>query len=209
MSVTHTPLWVQHLFPRMQWRQPHSAGAVYLTFDDGPTPGITPWVLEVLRAYGAKATFFVVGHRVAKYPELARQIVAEGHQLGNHTYHHPNGWKTGPRQYLMELARTRRIIQRVTGQQAQLFRPPYGKLNIPAKWAIQRQYRIVMWDVLARDFDPRYSASDCLDAVMRHTRAGSIIVLHDSVKCAVKLRALLPELLDYLQAQNLKPIALT
>lgn len=208
MAYTRTPDWVQRLFPRMQWHGHSEPGGIYLTFDDGPTPGITPWVLDQLKAFEAKATFFVVGRQVEKHPELVRRIITEGHTLGNHTYTHRNGWKTGPKAYMVELERTRRLLNRITGKSPDLFRPPYGKFNIPAKWAIQRRYRIVMWDVLARDYDPECTADDCIRNVVENSREGSIIVLHDSVKCALKLREVLPPVLQHFKEQNLRMLAL-
>ncbi|MBX3102421.1 MAG: polysaccharide deacetylase family protein [Bacteroidetes bacterium] len=208
MALVRTPALIQALMPRIRWHHSRQEPVVYLTFDDGPSPGITPWVLEELGKYGAKATFFVVGSQVARHPVLARQILQEGHSLGNHTYNHRNGWKTPPADYMREIERTRRVLARETGTSPTLFRPPYGKFNLLAKWAIQRKYQIVMWDVLARDFDPLFSAQACVANVINNTRPGSIIVMHDSAKCALKLREMLPLLLQHFSDKGYRMAAL-
>ena len=208
MAMVRTPGLVQALMPRIRWHGSRHEPVVYLTFDDGPSPGITPWVLERLALHGAKATFFVVGSQVARHPELTRKLLAEGHSLGNHTYTHRNGWETAPMDYMRELERTRRVIFRETGHSPLMFRPPYGKFNPLTKWAIQRKYQIVMWDVLACDFDPKCDAAACVANVVNHTRPGSIIVLHDSAKCAMKLREILPPLLQHFAAKGYRMAAL-
>ncbi len=177
-----TPRWLPRLQPKgLVWRLEKEvpANTVYLTFDDGPHPGVTPQVLELLQRYGAKATFFCVGENVLRYPEIYAQILAGGHHVGNHTQHHRNGWKTDTESYLNEVAEARQYIP------STLFRPPYGRICKAQAVQLQQQgYRIVMWDVLAGDFDAGQTAKQCAARILRHSRQGSIIVLHDSLKSA-------------------------
>jgi peptidoglycan/xylan/chitin deacetylase (PgdA/CDA1 family) len=191
MSVSKTPLWVQKLFPRRIWRIPTAEKKLYLTFDDGPIPEVTPWVLETLTAFGARATFFCVGDNVRKHPEIYRALLEAGHAVGNHTHHHLNGWKTPTETYLHNVAKCAEAVG------SRLFRPPYGRLR-PAQAARLRQdYDIIMWDVLSRDFDQAISGEKCLDNILRNADPGSIVVMHDSLKAERNLRYVLPRVLEY------------
>ncbi|MCS7085839.1 MAG: polysaccharide deacetylase family protein [Bacteroidia bacterium] len=190
------PRWMQRLAPaRLEFRVPTESPKVFLTFDDGPTPGVTDYVLRVLARRGARATFFLVGKNVRRYPRLAKRIVAEGHAVANHTYEHENGWRTRAHHYLRSIALTDQIIAETTGKAPTRFRPPYGRLNFAALPSIP--HRIVLWDVLSKDYDPRVSAAAAIRNVVLHYRRGSIVVLHDSIKCAGKLQYLLPTLLRH------------
>lgn len=168
--------------------------SVYLTFDDGPHPEITPFVLEQLSRVGAKASFFCIGSRVVAYPLVYQQIIEQGHRVGNHTQEHLNAWHTNQQDYLKDVAVAAELID------SNLFRPPYGKLP----WQIAKQIptvikapaQIVMWDILSGDFDHRLTAAACLENCRRYLRPGSIIVLHDSEKAWDRLKILLPELLS-------------
>jgi len=179
----------------MLWRY-MDADKVYLTFDDGPVPEATPWVLDQLATYGAKGTFFCIGNNVRKYPDIYDRILAEGHTVGNHTYNHSNGWKTPTRQYIAGVAAAAAVID------SKLFRPPYGKLRPRQLKELEADYKVVMWDVLSGDYDPALTAEQCIQNVLRHTKAGSIIVFHDSVKAIDKLTAVLPVVLQHCQENN-------
>lgn len=196
MYLVKTPKLVQALMPGYLWNVPTEEKILYLSFDDGPIPEVTPWVLDTLRAYGAKATFFCVGDNVQKYPALFRRLLAEGHSAGNHTFNHLNGWHTENRAYFHNIRHCARLVR------SNLFRPPYGRL-LPAQRAfLERHYHIVMWDVLSGDFDTRISAEQCLENVLLHAQPGSIVVLHDSLKSENKLRFVLPRLLDHFAGQG-------
>ena len=177
-----TPRWLPRMQPSgLLWQLGRSAPAstVYLTFDDGPHPDVTPLVLDLLYRYGAKATFFCVGENVLRYGEIYEQILAGGHRVGNHTQHHKNGWKTDTESYLNDVAAARQHID------SPLFRPPYGRICKAQATRLQQQgYHIIMWDILAGDFDAAQTAKQCAARILRHSRQGSIIVLHDSLKSA-------------------------
>lgn len=184
------------------WKGPERRG-IYLTFDDGPHPEITPQVLALLKRYNAKATFFCVGENAARYPQVIAQILAEGHTLGNHTYNHLKGSKTSAAEYLSNTLKAAQILD--TGW----FRPPYGLIRREQAKELQAQgFRIVMWDVLSADFDLRYTATDCARFVLRHARRGSIVVFHDSVKAAPRCLPALEIVLQHYQEQNTPLLAL-
>jgi peptidoglycan-N-acetylglucosamine deacetylase len=197
MFLAHTPRLVQALLPAYTWRLPDAAEpTIYLTFDDGPIPEVTPWALDTLRAYGARATFFCVGENAERHPDLLSQALAEGHAIGNHTYNHLDGWKTPTLAYAHNVRRCARAVP------SRLFRPPYGKL-LPRQSAwLRRHFQIVMWDVLSGDYDPRFSPQECLRHVTRHARPGSIVLLHDSLKAERNLRQLLPAALQFFREKG-------
>lgn len=205
MNLAKTPILIQKLFNRYQWSIMTELPEIFLTFDDGPTPGVTDWVLDLLREHHARATFFCVGKNVKRYPDLARRIVQEGHRIGNHTYSHLSGWSTeGAFNYLNEVQLTDKIIAEVTGSTPLFFRPPYGRISPFAQHQISLTHKIVMWDIIAWDWDMSVSAEDCYEAVVSNFQYGSIIVLHDSIKCASKLEKVLPALLDFFQANEIR-----
>ncbi len=194
---------IKMLFPRYLWNMPDDY--VYLTFDDGPVPEATPWVLDVLKEYGAKATFFCIGNNVAANPDLFRRVLSEGHAVGNHTYNHLNGWRTEDAQYLADVRLFDRVAKKAADVTVKLFRPPYGKIkSSQANVLIQKGYKIVMWDVLSADFDQKISAEKCLQNVLRNLRPGSIIIFHDSVKANKNLKYALPATLEYLKEKGYK-----
>lgn len=203
MYFVKTPKFIQNLFPNFTWKIPSNEKVIYLTFDDGPIPEVTPWVLEQLAAYNAKATFFCVGQNVERNPEIFEQVQAAGHTVGNHTYTHPNGWKTDNIPYFHNIRHCARLVDSV------LFRPPYGHLKPKQVQFLQRHYRIVMWDILSGDFDPNLSKENCLDNVMNQVENGSIVVFHDSLKAEEKLRYVLPQVLEKLSAKGYRFEALT
>lgn len=194
MYLVKTPKFIQELFPNFTWRIPSSEKVLYLTFDDGPIPEVTPWVLEQLSAYNAKATFFCVGDNIQKHPEVFEQVKAAGHAVGNHTFNHQNGWITDNIPYFHNVRHCANLTKTI------LFRPPYGKLRPRQTQFLLRHYRIVMWDVLSGDFDPNITAEQCLQNVVSNASEGSIVVFHDSLKAEEKLRYALPRVLEHFSA---------
>lgn len=187
-----TPLWLQAVFPQRIWRKPTDQKVVYLTFDDGPIPEVTPWVLEQLKTHQALATFFCVGDNVRKHPDIYRKVCTGGHQVGNHSFHHLNGWKTPTEVYLNDVSACAKFVD------SNLFRPPYGKLKPAQAKALLPDYDLIMWDVLSGDFDESLSPETCLDHVLNNVRPGSIIVFHDSQKAWHRLWYVLPKVLQKL-----------
>ena len=193
LYLTRTPFIIRRWFyPRYIWRMPVDEKKLYLSFDDGPHPDITPFVLDELRKHNAKATFFCIGDNVARYPEVYKRIIEEGHAVGNHTYNHLNGWQTDDRLYFENIAEAAKWID------SSLFRPPYGRITrFQAKQLMEKwQYNIVMWDVLSGDFDIQLSPERCLKNVTRNMRSGSVIVFHDSEKAYKRLCYALPKVLE-------------
>lgn len=170
--------------------------SVYLTFDDGPIPESTPFILDTLREYGVKATFFMVGDNVRKYPELFEQIKAEGHQVGNHTYNHLGSFKHWTLTYAINIAKADELIH------SHLFRPPHGWMRHAVYFWTRRKYKIVMWDLVTRDYSKWLTADDVVANVKRYARNGSIITFHDSLKSIDKLHTALPESLRWLKEQG-------
>lgn len=191
-----TPWWVKKVFPAYVWNMPRTERTVYLTFDDGPHPVITPWVLDALKEHGAKATFFCIGDNVAKHPETFQRLIDEGHSVGNHTQRHLNGWKTASGGYLNDVAAAAQCIS------SALFRPPYGRLTKTQASGLNAAMRtnatVVMWDVLSADFDLTINPDRCTQNVLRHTEAGSVVVFHDSEKAFRNLEPTLPKVLKRL-----------
>lgn len=190
------------LYPGVLWRLPEAGHRVYLTFDDGPHPEVTPWVLDTLAAHQAKATFFCVGKHAAQHPALLRRITEEGHSAGHHTWDHADGWRTAPRAWLRSVL----LAARQVG--GPLFRPPYGHLPPRMAALLGKRFRVVMWDVMAYDFKPGMSGAACAGRVLRLARPGSIIVLHDNPKSAPCLRQALVPILEGLSRKGLACAAL-
>ncbi|WBL25983.1 polysaccharide deacetylase family protein [Zunongwangia sp. HGR-M22] len=194
------PWILKKLYPKRLSRIP-SEKTLYLSFDDGPIPEVTPWVLEQLEKYAAKATFFCIGDNVRKHPEVFRQIEAKGHTIGNHTFNHLDGWKTSTSDYLENFKKAEQIIQsqlhNLFPSEEKLFRPPYGKIkNKQASEITKLGYKIVMWDVITGDFDAKYDEEKCLKNAKKLIRPGSIVVFHDSLKAEKNLKYVLPRLLE-------------
>ena len=199
-----TPSYIPYILSDYQWSIPTTEPEVFLTFDDGPNPEITPFVLDMLSAYGAKASFFVVGNNVLKEPTLTKEIISQGHTIGNHTFSHLNGWKNSSETYWQEIEQTDHIIQEVLGYRPRYFRPPYGRINFFTSRKILKHHKVIMWDVLARDFDASLTPQQCINNVIKNYRFGSTIVLHDSTKCASKIKIILPEILSYFKQAQVK-----
>lgn len=175
----------------LTWNFPTEKPRLYLTFDDGPIPVVTPAVLEILAQYNAKATFFCVGDNVSKYPEIYRMILDNGHSVGNHTFNHLNGWKTANDEYVENTLSAKKYIQ------SSLFRPPYGKITRSQIKRLKEDFKIIMWDVLSGDFDLKTSAEKCAKNVINNADKGSIIVFHDSIKAAPTMLKSLPIILQH------------
>lgn len=191
MYLIKTPQFIQDLFPNFTWRIPGKEKNIYLTFDDGPIPEVTPWVLEQLDAYEAQATFFCVGENIQRHTETFQQVVEAGHAVGNHTNRHLNGWAVDNLTYFHDIRHCARTVK------TSLFRPPYGRMKPKQAQFLQRHYRIVMWDVLSGDFDPNITKEQCLENVISNAGAGSIVVFHDSLKAQKKLQYVLPRVLKH------------
>ncbi|MBL7928883.1 MAG: polysaccharide deacetylase family protein [Bacteroidia bacterium] len=187
------------LYPSLTWKIKTEEKIVHLTFDDGPNPEATPFVLDELKKFGAKATFFCVGKNLQQYPEITGRIISEGHQLGNHTFHHLNGWTTNDRLYQESIEQTRSL----TGG-SNLFRPPYGKIRKSQIRKIQARYRIIMWNVLSFDFDRNTSPEKCLQNVISQIGPGSIVVFHDSAKALNNLKYALAGTLKFLKEKEFR-----
>lgn len=203
MYTTKTPAALKALASDMVWNMSREEKAVYLTFDDGPTPDITERTLDLLAKFGAKATFFCVGEMAVKSPELVARILEEGHGLGNHTMKHENGWKTTNQTYFRSYLD---CSERVSSN---LFRPPYGRISKSQASCIKKRSKLIMWDVLPGDFDEKTTAEECLERLTKHTQNGSIIVLHDSIKCGEKMLAFLPDALGRLTEMGFELKALS
>lgn len=170
------------MFSKAHWRINKEEKVVYLTFDDGPIPEVTSWVLDMLDKYSIKATFFCVGDNVRKYPEVFEEIIRKGHRVGNHTFNHLQGWKTLTRNYIANVTKADKLIN------SNLFRPPHGHVRLPQLWFLNKHYKIIMWDVVTRDYNPDLTGDDIINIVKKRTRSGSIIVFHDSVKSIKRLQ---------------------
>ncbi|WP_026950974.1 polysaccharide deacetylase family protein [Algoriphagus mannitolivorans] len=204
MIFHSVPKAVQVLFPNRKWSGDPSGNKVYLTFDDGPVPGVTTYVLEQLKIRNQKATFFMVGDNVRKHPELARAVLADGHLIGNHTYHHLKGFKTSKEEYYRDFQKSEDIFREVLGIESRLFRPPYGSLTMAQSSPIRRSHQIIMWDVLSGDYHPKADPEKILFETKKRTKAGSIIVFHDQQKTADMLPKILPQFLDFLLEKEFK-----
>jgi peptidoglycan-N-acetylglucosamine deacetylase len=191
---------IKKIFSNYVWDVSNSENKIYLTFDDGPTPEITEWVLEELKKFNAKATFFCIGNNIEKYTDVFEKVASNGHSIGNHTFNHLNGWKTSIKEYLDN---TKLCEDSMSNLKSKLFRPPYGKIKLSqSKKLRQLGYKIIMWDVLSADFDTSISKEKCLDNVIKNTKSGSIIVFHDSVKAFPNLEYTLPKALKYWAAKG-------
>lgn len=191
---------IKKLFPNFVWSIPSDEKKVYLTFDDGPIPEVTDFVLEQLAKFDAKGTFFCIGDNIRKNPDIFNKILDQGHAIGNHTFNHLNGWKTPEADYLENIRFCQVEIDKLTTDKSRLMRPPYAKVTGSQSRKIRKMgYKIVMWDVLSADFDLRITPEKCLGNVLRNVRPGSIVIFHDSQKAYPNLRYALPKTLEYLR----------
>lgn len=204
MYLHFTNHFVHKLFPHYVWRLPSAEKVIYLTFDDGPIPEVTPWVLAELEKYNAKATFFCVGDNVRKHPSIFEQVVASGHSIGNHTFNHLNGWKTTDSIYLENVKLCQNYLDTSQKNAKKLFRPPHGRLSSSQSALLRKEYEIIMWDVLSGDFDQSLKAEVCLQKAIYYTQKGSIVVFHDSEKAKKNLYFALPRYLDHFSKQGFR-----
>jgi peptidoglycan/xylan/chitin deacetylase (PgdA/CDA1 family) len=199
MLIEQPPRIYRLLFPGTFWRIPSPKGqtkSVYLTFDDGPIPEMTPWILDTLDGYGIKATFFCVGRNVCRYPDLYRMLLDRGHCVGNHTFDHVQGIRLRSGNYVRNVEQASRYID------SNLFRPPHGHMRIPQVLRLRKCFRIIMWDVVTRDYSPHMTANGVFNNVVRYTRDGSIIVFHDSLKAVGRIEEALPRSIEWLRKEG-------
>lgn len=193
MYLVKTPRLLKQLYPGLLWNNARDNRRIYVTFDDGPIPIVTPFVLNILKQHSAKATFFCIGDNVNKHPDIFEQVKKAGHAIGNHTFNHLKGWKTDDKTYLDNFLKADELVG------SNLFRPPYGRIKrsqIKLLRDAKPGLNIVMWDVLSGDFDIKLSPEDCLKNVLKYTRPGSIIVFHDSLKAFDRLEYVLPRAME-------------
>jgi peptidoglycan/xylan/chitin deacetylase (PgdA/CDA1 family) len=194
--IEQPAIYLRWLYPRAYWRMDRHERSVYLTFDDGPIPESTPFILQTLRQFGIKATFFMVGDNVRKNLDLYQQILDEGHQVGNHTHNHISGFRHSLHNYSYNVEKANAYIK------SHLFRPPHGWMRISQYALLSRKYKVVMWDLVTRDYSKWMNAQDIINNVKRYARPGSIITFHDSLKSIDKLRTALPECITWLKEQG-------
>jgi peptidoglycan/xylan/chitin deacetylase (PgdA/CDA1 family) len=200
-----TNRFIKTIFPNYVWDIPNTNKKVYLTFDDGPIPEITEWVLNQLNEFDAKATFFCIGDNIEKHPEIFKKIIENDHAVGNHTYNHLKGWETTQSTYIDNTEKCSETMTNLNNQtkNTKLFRPPYGKIKpSQAKTLRKLGYRIIMWDIISMDFDQKTSPEKCLDNVLKNIESGSIVVFHDSIKARQNLLYVLPKTLAFLKKND-------
>jgi peptidoglycan/xylan/chitin deacetylase (PgdA/CDA1 family) len=198
MYLSKTPKLLKALYPNLIWDYRTHKGVVYLTFDDGPIPEVTPYVLQVLAQYQIKATFFCIGDNVQKHPDVFAEIIKAGHAIGNHTFNHLNGWKTDKNIYHQNTLACEPYFK------TNLFRPPYGRIKRSQIKMLKEKFKIVMYDVLSGDFDQKSSPEKCYQNVLKHSSDGSIIVFHDSLKAYANLKESLPRSIEALLNRGFK-----
>lgn len=191
--LVKTPTLLKWFYPELTWQKSRAEKVIYLTFDDGPIPEVTPFVLQTLAKYKAKATFFCIGENVQKHPEILEAVKAGGHAIGNHTFNHLRGWDTADEVYLQNIEKCNQLVA------SKLFRPPYGRAKKSQLSILKKQYEIIMWDVLSGDFDLELSPQQCYQNVVDKSSNGSIVVFHDSLKAWPRLEFALPKALEYWQ----------
>jgi len=184
------------IFRDLTWHFMGKDNELFLTFDDGPTPEITPWVLATLKEFNAMATFFCIGKNVKKYPELYNQILSEGHSVGNHSYTHIKGWKTSNQKYIESVQKAAQVID------SNLFRPPFGRIRPTQIAQLKKDFKIIMWDVFSSDFNSKLDKEKCLKNVLGFSESGSIIVFHDTLKAEKNLKYVLPKVLKHFSEQG-------
>lgn len=196
--LVRPPQLLRNYYRSSVWRMEKDAPVIYLTFDDGPIEDLTPWVLDTLKHYQVKATFFCVGQNIERNGPIFQRILDEGHQVGNHTYNHIKGWKTSNRDYFDNVEKCEALIN------TKLFRPPYGRIKKSQFKQLSKEYKVIFWDVLTYDYDKLVSPETCLDNSIRYTRPGSIIVFHDNIKAQKNLKYALPQYIEHFLKLNYK-----
>lgn len=196
MFIEQPPQWVRLLYPKAIWRMDKKEKAIYLTFDDGPIPGITPWVLDLLDKYQIKATFFMVGDNIRKHPKEFEMVLERGHRLGNHTFNHIRGSEYLTDNYLANTDKANEFLK------TDLFRPPHGHMRWGQYKVLKQKYRIIMWDLVTRDYSNRLNGPQVLAKVKKYARNGSIITFHDSIKSEKNMKYALPRAIEWLKEQG-------
>ncbi|WP_060874776.1 polysaccharide deacetylase family protein [Myroides odoratus] len=191
------------LFPRYTWQKSKQDKVIYLTFDDGPIPEVTEWVLDVLQQQQIPATFFCIGDNIRKHPAIFQRIIAEQHRIGNHTFHHVKGWETPLEDYIANVKQCQQEIVKHHKEGTSLFRPPYGKITKKqANYLLNQGYEIIMWSIITKDYEADLSPQQCLKRTIKRITPGSIIVFHDSLKAEKNMKYALPLLLEYLKKEG-------
>lgn len=201
--MLHPPKILQSLFPGMIWRIPNERNNIFLTFDDGPDPHVTPRVLDTLAKHNAKATFFCLGRNVEKYPDLFDRIKAEGHRVGNHTYSHLDGWRTRNKNYFKDIERANKIIR------SNLFRPPYGRIKPSQIRVLKEKYKIVMWSWMFEDYKQKEISNKNFNKYMNKIQNGEILVFHDVTKTELDINLHLVKTLKFIQSLKYSSVTLT
>jgi peptidoglycan/xylan/chitin deacetylase (PgdA/CDA1 family) len=199
LYLTYSPFWLKWFYPTLTWHKSRKEKFVYFTFDDGPIPVVTPFVLNTLKKFNCKATFFCIGDNVDKHPLILADVIADGHTVGNHTYNHLNGWNSSNKNYIENVLKGSKLTS------TRIFRPPYGRIKKSQIKEIKKQSpstEVIMWDVLSGDFDKRISKEQCVRNVLKHCKNGSIIVFHDSLKAFERLEYALPKVLENLSKKG-------
>lgn len=196
MIIEQLPIFFRGVYRKVTWRKDSRLKNIYLTFDDGPIPEVTPWVLDILDLYGIKATFFCVAENVWRYSAIYQEILRRGHRTGNHTYNHLRGFFTSTKRYLANVEKAADFVQ------SDLFRPPHGELRSVQYFKLRKKYQIIQWDVITRDYNPDLSGEQVLSIVKKYARNGSIIVFHDSLKSERNMRYAMPKAIEFLLEQG-------
>lgn len=198
-----TNRFIKWLFSNQVWSLPNSENKIYLTFDDGPTPEVTEWVLGLLKQNEIKATFFCIGKNISSYPAIFEKVIKEGHSIGNHTFNHLSGWKTSTETYLKNIRDCETEIYKLNSANNLLFRPPYGKITSAQSKKLRKLgYKIIMWDILTADFDTSISPEKCFENATKKVENGSIIVFHDSKKAFENIKHVLPKAIEYYKSKG-------
>jgi peptidoglycan-N-acetylglucosamine deacetylase len=189
------------LYPKFIWEMPPVEKVIYLTFDDGPIPEVTPFVLEILDKYNAEATFFCVGQNIEKHPDVFKQVIEKGHAVGNHTHSHIKGWRSPVETYIADFKNCDEQLSLLTDLKSKkLFRPPYGRITRKQAKVVRNTHEIIMWSVLTKDYDARLSPEQCLERAIKATESGAIVLFHDSLKAQKNMRYALPQYLAHFSA---------
>lgn len=196
MYFVQSPFFLKWYLPEVTWNKSRQEKTIYLTFDDGPIPEVTPWILDTLKNHQVKATFFCVGENIVKHPRIFERLLAEGHQVGNHTFNHLKGWDYPVEEYIENVYKCQQYTK------SKLFRPPFARAKKSQIKILKEKFDIIYWDVLSGDFDTNLKPQQCLKNILKHTQNGSIIVLHDNIKAIPRLKYVLPKILEHYRKEG-------